>query len=240
SGIQSKSSYSSGFFHLRIKLPGKDTAGVVTSFYNSNPLHYHPLTTIVWQMSSNTKRGNELDFEFLGNREGKPYIVQTNVFADDRGGREQRMHLWFDPTASFHTYRILWNPHQIVFFVDATPIRVFKNNRGKGVGYPTLPMQVTASIWNGDSWATDGGQTKINWSRAPFEAHFRSFGVDGCPSHNFAELCYSSKWWWNREQYWRLSPYQEKMYRYVKRRYMIYDYCSDRQRYPTPPSECPQ
>lgn len=67
------------------------------------------------QLTSNTKyRHDELDFEFLGNRERKPITLQTNVFAEGVGNREQRIHLWFDPAADFHSYKILWNHHQIV------------------------------------------------------------------------------------------------------------------------------
>jgi xyloglucan:xyloglucosyl transferase len=57
---------------------------------------------------------DELDFEFLGNREGKPIILQTNVITNGDANREQRILFWFDPTADFHDYKILWNQHQIV------------------------------------------------------------------------------------------------------------------------------
>ena len=60
------------------------------------------------------KRHDELDFEFLGNRSGEPYIIQTNVYHNGVGGREMRHSLWFDPTADFHTYAILWKPKHIV------------------------------------------------------------------------------------------------------------------------------
>lgn len=70
-----------------------------------------------WTMQLTSNQSNirdELDFEFLGNVPGKPYIVQTNVYANGFDDREQRIELWFDPTKDFHTYSILWNIHQIV------------------------------------------------------------------------------------------------------------------------------
>lgn len=57
---------------------------------------------------------DELDFEFLGNRTGEPYIIQTNIYKNGTGGREMRHVLWFDPTEEFHSYSVLWNDHQIV------------------------------------------------------------------------------------------------------------------------------
>lgn len=55
---------------------------------------------------------DEVDFEFLGG-DGE-YTLNTNLFANDGGSREQRFNLNFDPTADFHEYRILWNQYHIV------------------------------------------------------------------------------------------------------------------------------
>ncbi|KAI9107979.1 hypothetical protein K1719_020852 [Acacia pycnantha] len=126
SGFGSKMNYGSGFFHLRIKVPDRDSSGVVTAYY----------------LTSQGERHDEVDFEFLGNKEGKPYTLQTNVFADGKGNKEQRIRLWFDPSADFHDYRILWNPHQLVFYVDNIPIRVYKNKSDVGVAYPSKAMQI--------------------------------------------------------------------------------------------------
>ncbi|GER50638.1 xyloglucan endotransglucosylase/hydrolase [Striga asiatica] len=226
SGFGSKLIYGSGFFHMRIKLPNKNTAGVVTAFY----------------LSSNTGNHDEVDFEFLGNKEGKPIILQTNLFANGQlGNREQRIRLWFDPTQDFHTYVILWNQHQIVFYVDDIPIRVFKNYTDIGVPYPTQPMQILSSIWDGSDWATDGGRTKVDWAFAPFMAHFQDFNVVACPlsSSENRENCYASNYWWNDKKYWKLSRNQQEEYERVMTQYLNYDYCDDRERFPTTPPECP-
>ncbi|KAF7845573.1 xyloglucan endotransglucosylase/hydrolase protein 2-like [Senna tora] len=101
-GFRSKLDYVSGFFQMRLKIPNKDSRGVVTAFY---------LTSRAYNGVGGIH--DELDYEFLGNN-GRPYTLQTNIFASDKGGREQRFNLWFDPTMDFHTYGILWNQHQIV------------------------------------------------------------------------------------------------------------------------------
>ncbi|KAI3678702.1 hypothetical protein L6452_38005 [Arctium lappa] len=238
SGFASKAYFGSGLFQMKIKLPDKDSGGVVTAFY----------------LNSNVGVHDELDFEFLGNRPGKPIVLQTNVFADGVGGREQRTKLWFDPTTDFHYYKLLWNQHHIVFFVDDIPIRIHKNNKLKhdipisvsknnklkGIGYPKRAMQVVVSLWDGSDWATDGGQTKANWSNEPFQAHFQDFNIDGCPSVTTApnKDCYSSRYWWNRKNYRQLNQRQLKAYEHVRKMYMNYDYCTDRGRYPTPHPEC--
>ncbi|XP_020218426.1 xyloglucan endotransglucosylase/hydrolase protein 2 [Cajanus cajan] len=214
-GFGSKLNYASGFFQMRIKIPNKDSRGVVTAFYLTSTAYEHI-----------GAKHDEIDFEFLGNN-GKPYTLQTNVFANDEGGREQRHSLWFDPSIDFHIYGVLWNQHQIVFYVDGIPIRVFKNNSKVGVSFPSQQMRVTASIWNGEPWASNG--KRIDWKQAPFTAHFQGFNIHGCQTLNRNKhVCYSPHLWWNDHKHWQLNPQQQKAYEDVRKKHLLYDYCSDR------------
>ena len=62
------------------------------------------------------KSHDELDFEFLGNLEGKPWRFQTNLYGNGstNRGREERYRLWFDPSKEFHRYSILWTANKTV------------------------------------------------------------------------------------------------------------------------------
>lgn len=125
--------------------------------------------------------------------------------------------------------------------MDNIPIRVFNNNTSNGVSYPSKPMQVVSSLWNGENWATDGGKTKINWANAPFKAHFQGFFDSGChvdDLSNNVEACGSSMYWWNTMKYTWLNTYEQKAYKNVREKYMNYDYCSDQARFHVPPNDC--
>ncbi|PIN03077.1 Xyloglucan:xyloglucosyl transferase [Handroanthus impetiginosus] len=205
-GFRSKLEYGSGLFHIRMKIPDKKTGGIVTTFYlTSAPDYQEP--------------GNhfELDYEFLGTNG----TVQTNVYDNDGGHREESFKLWFDPSKDFHTYEILWNSHQVVFTVDKIPVRVFKNNTARGIAYPSKPMHIEASIWNAD-WAG-----KVDWTQAPFTAYFQDFDFYACSTQgDDVSRCDSGGYFWNGRNYWELNSQQKQLMQNYRRLYMIYDYCS--------------
>lgn len=195
------------------------------------------------QLSSKGSTWDEIDFEFLGNLSGDPYILHTNVFSQGKGNREQQFYLWFDPTADFHTYSILWNSQRIIFAVDGTPIREFKNQELNGVPFPkSQPMRIYSSLWNADDWATRGGLVKTDWSQAPFTASYKNFNAEACVWTSGASSCSSAtssnannRAWLSQD----LDSTSQDRLKWVQTNYMIYNYCADTKRFPQGlPVEC--
>ncbi|WKA09100.1 hypothetical protein VitviT2T_026778 [Vitis vinifera] len=228
-GFESKKKYLFGKVSMQVKLVEGDSAGTVTALY----------------MASEGLNHDELDFEFLGNVSGEPYLVQTNVYVNGTGNREQRHTLWFDPTAAFHTYSFLWNRYSILFLVDEVPIRVFANKEENGAPYPkTQAMGVQGSVWNADDWATQGGRVKTNWSHAPFVSTFRGFEIDACELSPETDDIASSKcgrvgeFWWDKPRMSGLNRHKSHQLKWVRRRHLVYDYCMDSGRFYEMPREC--
>ncbi|KAI5414943.1 probable xyloglucan endotransglucosylase/hydrolase protein 23 isoform X1 [Lathyrus oleraceus] len=225
SGFQSKNKYLFGKIDMQLKLVPGNSAGTVTAYY----------------LSSKGRAWDEIDYEFLGNLSGNPYTLPTNVFSHGKGNREQQFHLWFDPTVDFHTYSILWNPQHIVFSVDGTPIREFKNMESKGIPFPkNQAMRIYSSLWNADDWATSGGLVKTDWSKAPFTASYRNFNANACTvSSSGASSCSSTQ---ANKNAWFSEELDSTSYRrleWVRKNYMIYNYCTDIKRFPQGlPKEC--
>nr|GMD12544.1 xyloglucan endotransglucosylase/hydrolase protein 31-like [Ipomoea batatas] len=171
SGFKSLKSYASGYIGASMKLHPGYTAGVVTCLYLSNT-EQHP------------KDHDEIDIEFLGTTPGKPYTLSTNVYMKGTGdgqntlGREVGFNLWFDPTKDFHHYAILWNPSEIIFFVDDVPIRHYPKK--SAATFPERAMYVYGSIWDGSSWATEKGKYKADYKYEPFIGQYKDFKVSGC------------------------------------------------------------
>ncbi|XP_065850995.1 probable xyloglucan endotransglucosylase/hydrolase protein 26 [Euphorbia lathyris] len=228
SGIKSKAAFMFGSIQMLMKLVPGNSAGTVTAYY----------------VSSNGNRQDEIDFEFLGNVSGQPYIIHTNIYAQGSGDKEQQFYPWFDPTAQFHNYTIHWNPSMVVWYVDSIPIRVFRNYQNEGVPYPNKHgMRVYSTLWNADQWATQGGQVKIDWSGSPFIARYRTFRARACKWNGpvSSSQCASNTTanWWTSPTYSHLGYAKAGQMKWVRDNFMIYDYCKDTKRYNGQmPAEC--
>lgn len=227
-GFKTKESYRFGWFSMRLKLVGGNSAGVVTAYY------------MCTEDGAGPER-DEVDIEFLGNKTGEPYIIQSNVYKNGTGNREMRHYLWFDPTEDFHDYAILWNSHQLVWFVDSVPLRVFKNSNYTNNFFPIdKPMYLFSSIWNADDWATRGGLDKTDWDLVPFVSSYKGFVADACQWKDPFPACVSTttEHWWDQYPAWHLSATQKTDYEWVQRNLVVYDYCKDTKRFKTLPEEC--
>ncbi|KAM7265302.1 hypothetical protein ACFE04_002985 [Oxalis oulophora] len=213
SGFQSNNQFLFGRFDMQIKLVPGNSAGTVTTYY----------------LSSQGSAHDEVDFEFLGNLSGSPYTLQTNVYSQGKGNREQQFHLWFDPTQNFHTYSAVWTRQRILFLVDNIPIRVFNNLERMGVPYPNRqPMRVYSTIWDGDSWATRGGSVKVDWTQAPFTASYQNFafssrGGGRGPPRTRRPIGQRGR---------TADAISQRQLRWVQQNFMIYNYCTDKKRFP--------
>ncbi|KAL7153954.1 hypothetical protein ABFS83_04G202400 [Erythranthe nasuta] len=215
SGFKSVNSYSSGYFGAAIKLHPGYTAGVITSLYLSNNEEY-------------PGNHDEIDIEFLGTTVDKPYVLQTNVYMKGSGdgnnivGREVRFHLWFDPTQDFHNYAILWNPTEIIFFVDDVPIRRYPKTSDET--FPLKPMSVYGSIWDASSWATENGKYKADYTYQPFIGKYNNFKIGGCAVNGPASCRPITG---SASGGTGLSSQQYASMAYVQNNNKVYDYCSD-------------
>ncbi|XP_065622541.1 xyloglucan endotransglucosylase/hydrolase protein 22-like [Quercus suber] len=213
---------------MQLKLVPGNSAGTVTPYY----------------VSSLASKWDEIDFEFLGNLSGDPYIIHTNVYTQGKGDKEQQFYPWFDRTADFHNYSILWNPERIIFYVDGSPMRDFENRESIGVTFPTnQPMRIYSSLWNADDWATRGGLVKTDWTQAPFTASYRNFNANACVWTSGASSCgsnspsstSSNNAWLSQE----LDSASQQRLQWAQKNYMIYNYCTDTKRFPQGlPTEC--
>ncbi|OAY81259.1 putative xyloglucan endotransglucosylase/hydrolase protein 28, partial [Ananas comosus] len=251
-GFASRRLYLHGFFSAAIKLPSDHAAGVVVAFYrekltieDDEKLVVDAAAAAAAQMSNGDvfeKTHDELDFEFLGNIRGREWRVQTNVYGNGSTsiGREERYSLWFDPTEDFHQYAILWSSSRIIFYIDGIPIReVVRTQAMDGLGqFPSKPMSLYATIWDGSSWATSGGRYKVNYKYAPYVAEFTDLVLRGCatdltthqPTCRQADIDMYDTVSLSVEQRLAMDDFREK--------HMTYGYCYDRLRYTNPPAEC--
>jgi len=118
------------------------------------------------------------------------------------------------------------------FLVDNNAIRVFNNLESIGVPFPkSQPMRIYSSIWNADDWATRGGLIKTDWTKAPFTALYRNFIANACVrSARFCRYKFAN---------YSLDAKARNKLRWVQKKFMIYNYCTDFNRFPQGlPPEC--
>ncbi|KAF8655446.1 hypothetical protein HU200_061194 [Digitaria exilis] len=234
-GFNSKEQYLFGEFTIQMKLIPGNSAGTVSCFY---------LT------SGDDDGHDEIDMEFMGNETGNPVVLNTNVWASGDGKKEHQFNLWFDPSADYHTYTIIWNPTNIIFKVDGNVIRCFK--RYPDLPYPnSKPMTLHATLWDGSYWATEKGKIPIDWSGAPFVVSYKSYSADACVSGSacpagsdrsfyatacIGGVCHAGRDGWMSKQ---LDAAEWGTVRWAERSYMRYNYCNDGWRFPQGlPAEC--
>ncbi|QCD82270.1 xyloglucan:xyloglucosyl transferase [Vigna unguiculata] len=233
SGLVSQRRYNYGFFSAAIKLPSGLSPGVVVAFYLSNAdkfPHNH----------------DEIDIEILGHDKRNDWVIQTNVYANGSvsTGREEKFYFWFDPTQQYHLYSILWNSYHTVFLVDNIPVREFIHSNTYPSVYPSKPMSVYATIWDGSEWATHGGKYPVNYKYAPFVASFAQVKLSGCisdptaPVSACAKVNPSAQDPINGPEFTKLSQQQVAAMDWARRKLMFYSYCNDRPRFKVMPPEC--
>lgn len=234
SGLASENKYFYGYFSAAIKLPPGYTSGVVVAFYMTNAglfPHNH----------------DEIDIELLGHENRKEWVLQTNIYGNGsvRTGREEKFYLWFNPTQETHHYSIIWNSHHIVFLVDDIPVREASNTAAFSGVYPSKPMSVYATIWDGSEWATRGGKYPVNYKYAPFVASFGEMVMKGCalnPTAGSTQPCSKSSLSnldpVDGEEFIKLSEQQSLALGWARNKLMFYSYCKDLSRFKSLPPEC--
>jgi xyloglucan:xyloglucosyl transferase len=120
------------------------------------------------------------------------------------------------------------------FYIDETPIREVVRTESMGAQFPSKPMSLYATIWDGSSWATSGGRYKVDYKYAPYVAEFTDLALRGCAvgrtTTGDTPACAGVPD--------AMPPAKWSAMEAFRARYMTYGYCYDRLRYPLPLPEC--
>lgn len=124
--------YHYGTYEVRMKAAKQ--AGVVSSFFT-------------YTGPSDNQPWDEIDVEILGKDTTK---MQVNYFVNGVGGHEGMIALGFDASEDFHTYKIVWMPESIEWYVDDVLVHT-----AKGKNLPKRPQRIMMNLWPGigvDGW----------------------------------------------------------------------------------------
>lgn len=131
------------------------------------------------------------------------------------------------------------------FLVDNIPVREFPRNSAFPSVYPSKPMSLYATIWDGSEWATHGGKYPVNYKYAPFVASLAEMEMSGCisnPTATSVPSCSksnpSSLDPVDGQEFAKLSQQQVAAMDWARRKLMFYSYCKDTSRFKVLPPEC--
>lgn len=128
--------------------------------------------------------------------------------------------------------------------MDNIPVREVIHNTAIATAYPSKPMSVYATIWDGSQWATRGGKYPVNYKYAPFVASMGGVEMEGCilSQKDMAPSCSrsspSSLDPVDGERFAKLSSQQITGLEWARGKHMFYSYCQDKSRYKVLPPEC--
>ena len=125
------------------------------------------------------------------------------------------------------------------FFVDNVPIREVKRTASMGGHFPSKPMSLYTTIWDGSKWATNGGKYGVNYKYAPYVAQLTDLVLHGCavdPIEQFHKCDEGADEDIRAAQ--EISPSQRVKMGVFRRKHMTYSYCYDRNRYKVALPEC--
>ncbi|XVF88585.1 hypothetical protein PTKIN_Ptkin19aG0062700 [Pterospermum kingtungense] len=205
SAVKSKRAFLFGSIEMLIKLVPGNSAGTVTTYY----------------LSYTGDKHDEIDYEFLGNVSGQPYIVtQTSTLKEKETENSN---------STCGLTQLLTPYTGIPWHIDNLPICVFRNYENEGIAFPNKQgMRVYSSLWNADNWATRGGLEKIDWKSAPFIAKLRRFRARACKWKGPVSInqCASKSPanWWTSPSYSQLSSTKFGQMKWDRDNFMIYDY----------------
>lgn len=128
--------------------------------------------------------------------------------------------------------------------MDNIPVREFPNNGKFSTAYPSKPMSLYVTIWDGSQWATHGGKYPVNYKYAPFVASFADMEMAGCitnptpPGSSCSNASLSSMDPVGGPYFVKLSNQQITAMDWARRKLMFYSYCKDTSRFKVLPPEC--
>eukprot|EP00475_Leptophrys_vorax_P006934 TRINITY_DN1433_c1_g1_i1.p1 TRINITY_DN1433_c1_g1~~TRINITY_DN1433_c1_g1_i1.p1 ORF type:complete len:278 (-),score=3.90 TRINITY_DN1433_c1_g1_i1:422-1255(-) len=155
--FSSYSYYYDGVFSWKMKLPSGYSGGVIPCMYLISGGGYKDIH-------------DEIDFEFLGGNTPRDMIIHTNLISGGQNKLEQ-FRFPFDPSADWHTYKIVYSPRFVAWFIDDTPIRVTWKQANRP--FPSMAMQMRSSVWDASSWSP----LRANWNLGAVTAQFRDFAM---------------------------------------------------------------